>query len=194
MVRAAEWFERAVQPGGKEWYVAKGGKLPTLEQQILRSFGKAYPPGVDDFPSAVEMRDGWTLHRRTAGILRQRGWATFPLEARETPIRGITWTWEESLRWAARRAIEVETLLSLLRGAAAVRLHQVRTGSLPARLENLVPGILESLPEDPFTGGALTWTLGDRLGVLRSAGPPPEDRGADLKGLPGREDYSLLLR
>ncbi len=194
MVRVADWFEKAVQPDGKEWFVAGGAKLPTLEQRFLRAFGKEYPKGVEDFPTAVEMRHAWALHRQSATNYRQRGREAFPLEGRSVLNRGISWDFETWLRRANRREIEVETMLSLLRGAAAVRLYQLRTGNLPSRMENLVPDILESLPEDPFTGGTLTWTLGSGVGSLRSAGPPPEDQGEDLDGLPGREDYSILLR
>ena len=194
----AEGMERVVQPGGKEWLRSIGLKEPTLEQRMLRTFGKAYPPGVEEFPTAVQARTVWLLHREAAGAFRRRGAGAFPVveegpDSRDSSPDPFVEV-ESSLRDQVRYAFAAETWLSLLRGAAAARLHQVRSGSLPARMENLVPIPLDAPPEDPFTGGTLVWTMEGGAGVLRSAGPPKEDRGGGLSPLADHTEFRISLR
>jgi hypothetical protein len=43
--------------------------------------------------------------------------------------------------------------MAVARTALAVELHRKATGSLPGRLEDLVPGVLDAVPVDPFSGG-----------------------------------------
>ncbi|MBY0395778.1 MAG: hypothetical protein K2X91_04810, partial [Thermoleophilia bacterium] len=57
----------------------------------------------------------------------------------------------------------------------ALRLHRLRRGSDPERLDELVPAILESVPIDPFTGRPLIYRRTASGHELYSAGPDGDD-------------------
>ena len=60
---------------------------------------------------------------------------------------------------------------------AALNLCGMEHGLYPAALAGLVPGVLASLPEDPFTGESFGYTLSDSGFSLWSAGPDMRDDG-----------------
>jgi hypothetical protein len=73
------------------------------------------------------------------------------------------------------RARQAQLRLNLL--AAAVALHRERNGRLPEKLDDLVPGILPSLPADPMTGKAFLYKSGPEGAYVWSVGKDLEDNG-----------------
>ncbi|NUN52617.1 MAG: hypothetical protein HUU06_07505 [Planctomycetaceae bacterium] len=65
-----------------------------------------------------------------------------------------------------------ESWLAVGRLGCAVRLHEIRTGSFPGTLEELVPGCLPSLPLDPLTGGTPKWLVHRGVGHVRTRTSP----------------------
>jgi hypothetical protein len=56
--------------------------------------------------------------------------------------------------------------LTVLRAAFAIRAHRLETGAPPARLEDLVPGLLPATPRDPWGTGPLRYEVrGDAWSV-----------------------------
>jgi len=62
--------------------------------------------------------------------------------------------------------------LPVLRAALALRVHESRTGSLPATLSDLVPSILDAVPVDPWTGEPVHYARKPGGGWILEAGPP----------------------
>lgn len=65
--------------------------------------------------------------------------------------------------------------------AIAATLHRMDTGTRVSDIESLVPRYLPSVPEDPFTGGALRLVVDDDGVVVYSTGPDGRDDGG-LRG------------
>lgn len=85
-------------------------------------------------------------------------------------------------------ADQVQTELDATRLILAVLIHRERTGSLPESLGALAPGLLETLPLDPYSGGAFVYriTPGQGLGfVLYSVGADGRDDGGRAPGPDG---------
>ncbi len=78
-------------------------------------------------------------------------------------------------QWLASRYVEVycngeeptdagvRALYHCTRAAAAVRRYQLRHGTLPATLDDLVPDLLAKVPEDPFDGQSLRYSRGSKV-------------------------------
>ncbi|WP_050026069.1 hypothetical protein [Verrucomicrobium sp. BvORR034] len=60
----------------------------------------------------------------------------------------------------------------------ALRLYELRHGHLPARLEELTPGILPALPPDTYSGVSYHWNPTTQ--ALYSAGPDGTDNHGDI--------------
>ena len=71
----------------------------------------------------------------------------------------------------------VEATFLASRTGLACRLYKSRTGQYPDRLEALVPGILEEVPIDPFTGKALVYRREGEGFVVYSLGTNEKDDG-----------------
>lgn len=61
--------------------------------------------------------------------------------------------------------------------ALAVTVHRLRTGSYPESLEQLVPGLLPSVPRDRYDGGRIKYRLAQQGPVLYSIGVDRKDDG-----------------
>ena len=61
--------------------------------------------------------------------------------------------------------------------AVALRMHRSKTGSYPASLNDLVPGTVEELPLDPFTGRGFVYRQEEKGFVVYSLGKNGEDDG-----------------
>lgn len=71
-------------------------------------------------------------------------------------------------------------IAALVRGTlvmAAVELYRAEHGTYPAALTQLVPGYLQVLPEDPFTGGNFGYAVGGNDYLLYSFAQDMEDDG-----------------
>ncbi len=82
-------------------------------------------------------------------------------------------------------------LLRAARTALAVERYRLDKGKLPEALDELVPGYMEAIPEDPFDGKALRYRKLDRGYVVYSIGPDGKDDGGLEKG-PDGEPYPDL--
>lgn len=71
----------------------------------------------------------------------------------------------------------VEATFLASRTGLACRLHKSRTGRYPDNLEALVPGILEEVPIDPFTGKALVYRREGEGFIVYSLGTNEKDDG-----------------
>lgn len=72
---------------------------------------------------------------------------------------------------------------------AAVELYRARHGRLPESLADLVPGVLDELPIDPYSGEPLVYRIAEagdpsapRGFILYSVGPDLTDDGGDFRG------------
>jgi hypothetical protein len=115
-----------------------------------------------DFTTVAEPRDG-----SVAALLASPGGAELPVCNHLANLRG--------------------TLL-----VAALELHRTRSGEYPAALADLVPGILDSLPLDPWTGQLFRY---QRLSAteygLYSVGPDRTDDGGIRKGPQNADRHDL---
>ncbi len=80
------------------------------------------------------------------------------------------WRWRSEI---ARRQARMEALKT----RAAIALYANRHGKLPARLDDLVPGILTEVPGDPFTDLPFVYEQEEEAWELRSSGPDREISG-----------------
>jgi hypothetical protein len=69
-------------------------------------------------------------------------------------------------------AIEFEAFLGLVRTALAVRVREAESGAPPATLEELVPGVLDALPEDPYRGLPFRYEVKPDGWSVSTGGPP----------------------
>lgn len=92
------------------------------------------------------------------------------------------WAWTEAK--ALRRQLAE---LPASRRFEASPYRQV-TGRLPHALDDLVPGYLQSLPGDPFTGSPLRFRVSDDQYVVYSVGENRRDDGGNLVTLGERYD------
>jgi len=187
---AERWLE-VLGPGGKEAARRRGWREPTALEWVRFRMGRPLPIGVEPFPSAVEVEELWRISVEAGERAGLRGADAFP---RVPPVdasraRGVASPPAEmmaaSVKQALRYAFRTEAWLALFRTAAAVRLYRMERGGLPARLEDLVPGVLRELPRDPFGDGPLRWSVrpgkgGAPEGTLESVWLPPEDGGRDM--------------
>lgn len=75
----------------------------------------------------------------------------------------------------------------------ALHRHQLARGSFPARLQDLVPAYLESLPVDPITGGPLHYRLDDKGNpIVYSVGSDRIDDGGYAPEFNGEDDTSAI--
>lgn len=63
---------------------------------------------------------------------------------------------------------------------AALEGYRIENGAYPASLDTLTPGFLTQVPQDPFTGGAYGFSLGESGYTLYSAGTDMRDDGGTL--------------
>jgi hypothetical protein len=111
-------------------------------------------------------------------------------------IGGATWFVDR-----VRTAVEprYRATIELLKCELAIRAYQLEHGQLPASLDALVPGLLPSVPIDPFdpAGGPLRYRLDDEEYALYSVGlNGVDDAGASIvdeeEGIPSpRGDFTL---
>ena len=73
--------------------------------------------------------------------------------------------------------------LEVLRAAAAIRAYQLETGAPPARLEELVPGLLPRVPRDPFGAGPLRYEVRGDTWSIESSGKVQAVRPASTGGM-----------
>jgi hypothetical protein len=129
---------------------------------------------------------------------RRRALRRLPERLNAAPDGG-PWTWSaaaSTARYCARcveATVEHEALLRVAATALAVEQWRVEHGEWPESLEQLVPGLLEEVPEDPYSEDKLVYRrTGDGV-VVYSVGPDgAEDGGVRLGELTGQ--YGALLR
>jgi hypothetical protein len=76
--------------------------------------------------------------------------------------------------------------LDLGRTALAIERYRLATGTVPDRLEQLVPRYLEQVPIDPFDGRRIRYRRADPGYILYSVMEDGEDNGGLEKGKAGR--------
>lgn len=81
-----------------------------------------------------------------------------------------------------------ECLLSGTRLVVAVRRFELRTGHLPARLEDLVPDELAAVPQDPYAGGPFRYS--QENGIVYAVGRDLADSGGSEKTPFGKKPRS----
>ena len=67
--------------------------------------------------------------------------------------------------------------LRAARAALLVEQHRLVSGSLPGSLEELVPSLIDAVPEDPFDGAPLRYKLLEQGYVIYSVGQNQRDDG-----------------
>jgi len=81
---------------------------------------------------------------------------------------------------------------------AGLKLHQLQTGAFPGTLDELVPGYLPALPEDPFSGEAFKYVRTGEGATVYSVGPDMVDNLGKERVETGREipegDYVFEIR
>jgi hypothetical protein len=70
-----------------------------------------------------------------------------------------------------------DALVRTTRAGMACRIHKGRTGQYPESLEALVPGLLNEVPVDPFTGRPLIYRRDGDGFVVYSLGSNMKDDG-----------------
>jgi len=73
--------------------------------------------------------------------------------------------------------VRAETQFAALRIDVALRLYRSERQAYPEKLEELVPGYLDELPVDPFSGKGFHYVRGDSAWTLYSVGPDQDDDG-----------------
>ncbi len=79
----------------------------------------------------------------------------------------------------------------ILQTHLAIRLFQLDENRLPESLDALVPKYLQSVPQDPFATGSLTYRLSDEGYVLYSVGKNRQDDGGIEQDGTGKADLLL---
>ncbi|MCX5662756.1 MAG: hypothetical protein NTW19_24000 [Planctomycetota bacterium] len=116
------------------------------------------------------MRANFAMHREPAFIPRAEE-STSPVLL---PLSNLAMTHSKSVE-ASDRSARVEATLALV--ALAAKRRQLAHGSLPDRLEQLVPEFLGESPRDLFDGQPLRYKRTERGALIYSVGPNLEDEG-----------------
>ncbi|MBI3725523.1 hypothetical protein HY251_16455 [bacterium] len=75
---------------------------------------------------------------------------------------------------------EDEAARAVARVSLALRIHRLRAGSYPEKLDDLAPAVLASVPRDPFTGEALRYERAGAGFKVWSKGPNKKDDGGAM--------------
>jgi hypothetical protein len=78
---------------------------------------------------------------------------------------------------AFMKVAQIEAIMLANRAGLACRLYKSRTGSYPVSLEELVPGLLNEVPVDPFTGKPLIYRREGEGFIVYSLGSNQKDDG-----------------
>jgi hypothetical protein len=164
----ADWLGGA----GEAQARARGWRPPSLHQRLLSKLGKG--PTVEPFPTTAVFRRQWDAilaARARVGLRGKEAAAALagPLvrSSREDP-----YDWENQYAADLRGRFVIEAWFDIVRIAAALRLFEAEKGRAPAALDELVPGYLPSLPQDPFTGAPFLYeTLPDGWRVSSEGTP-----------------------
>ncbi len=167
------------------------------EGKFLRPFGHEANPAKVSYPALLVtamIPDGWFYQN----LVRINRWHDRAIaESKELPpaekpdgnlhLRRIWWKFPYNfLLYAAvvgmgdnrNVALEAQAEIELCRVACAIERHYLRTGTAPARLENLVPSELDQLPRDLFSNEPLQYVpREDGSALLYSIGSDRKDDG-----------------
>jgi len=91
------------------------------------------------------------------------------------------WDTEESYRKQKKAVIKEEAVLGASQILAGLKLCQMQTGVFPDDLEQLVPGYLAALPDDPFSCQAFGYIKEGSGAIIYSVGPDMKDDHAEKK-------------
>ncbi len=113
----------------------------------------------------------------------ERQFARHELGAVPNPVRAIAAWWTQRATMARARARHESCLAHrrLLLLELALRCYKAETGRTPAKLDELVPKYLPTIPSDPFGGRPLVYRKQGATWLLYSIGPDLVDNG----GVPG---------
>lgn len=89
-----------------------------------------------------------------------------------------------NLEAAYMKVAKIEAIMLANRAGLACRLHKNRTGDYPQTLDELVPGLLNEVPIDPFTGNPLVYRREGEGFIVYSLGSNQKDDG-------GRSTYMI---
>jgi hypothetical protein len=96
---------------------------------------------------------------------------------------------------AWRRQCENIARFRLLQTAGALRVFQIERGVLPRSLEELVPGVLEGVPHDPFSPREpLIYRVEQDRAILYSSGANGKNDGGPATGQRKAENDDVALR
>ncbi len=125
------------------------------------------PPRVDSEPSAESL----LADKASAGMLERARYLMFFISV-------------PALSEVKRSYAYMQTLTDETRVACALERHRLTTGSFPASLDPLVPGLLPALPRDVMTGEPLHYRLSADGGgyVIYSVGWNLQDDGGKSEG------------
>ena len=168
--------------GAAELGEAFGGAMPHLLRPVLKPYVKAdmiaYVDIMNEFVSAARKpypecyirgaQVGKSLEKRIPGL--------FPVARMILPALGRIFI--EGQRHMAR----VESARTAL---AALR-YRARHARLPARLQDLVPGFIEAVPPDPFTGKPLRYRKTREGFVVYAVGEDGRDDGGQTERREGK--------
>ena len=197
LASAAEALLDLLRPGGVDRAIAMGYQPKSYADDLQVALGLRKPARHEMLqPAVVEVETLWSILLEFHSLEPHRGKRALDAldAARIGPDLVISrgdilkdHSMRSHLRSSVLRGLSLEGWLAVLRGAAAVRLHEVRTGALPGGWEDVVPSILPSAPEDPFADAPLRFDRGPQGVVIECSWPPdgneelpmitPEGRG-----------------
>lgn len=102
-----------------------------------------------------------------------------------------------SASMSVRLASEVTNLVRCAILVVAIERYRQSSGSVPASLEILVPGYLDSIPLDTFTGKKLLYRFDDKIYVVYSVGVNlKDDWGSVVSHVQGKspEDFGFRIK
>ena len=104
-------------------------------------------------------------------------WEKWDDELRATGVGLFTRMLVPALSAAAKHAAEADARHQLACTALAVEKYRAKTGQPPARLDDLAPDYLDSVPVDPFDGKPLRMAVSQGGILLYNIGPDLKDEG-----------------
>ncbi len=113
-------------------------------------------------------------------------------------LGGVPKSWWDSYRRTVQVMHRGRAKVNGYQILAGLKLYQLQTGAFPGSLDELVPGYLSELPEDPFSGGAFKYVRTSEGATVYSVGPDMVDNLGQERVETGGEipegDYVFEIR
>jgi hypothetical protein len=126
-------------------------------------------------------------------IAREHAWYRAQASWREKALLTLAPTAVQKLRQPVEESAQqaedrVRTRPGLLVTDLAIRCFRLENSRLPRDLDELVPGVLTTIPQDPYSGRPLRYHVEGDEYVLYSVGPDRKDDGG--RPFPDRSDHT----